>query len=223
MERNSTQDTRVDLRPHRPTFNKGSRSLPGSPNAARKPDPISESKVDNTRASPRWTRKSVQPAQSNYYAFYVLKHNNFTTTECTDGPYDIEIRTSDKPVPRPNDSREVVLERMFATNRSIHMLNLSKFMRWKFRYHQIKDKEVDALIQSNKMTYVDAPLDWIKSIIDVEIDYHFSTHPKCLDKANVKYLKYYVESPWSGYGEEFYSDGPNIKGSRFYTIFSKNL
>lgn len=186
--------------------------------------PRSNRTTSHNLTIPRWVRRqSFAPSGRSYYhAIYVYKHTN-TNVVVDNGPYDIEVYTNNKPISASKtNGKELVLERNIVSTRNLFIVQFTKFMRWKMRYFQIKDINVEAFIQPGKMSYIDAPLDWIESVIDVEIDYHLGDK-NCMRPENDKYLKQYIESQWSGYGEKFYSEGPSIMDSRFYNMFTNLL
>jgi hypothetical protein len=148
----------------------------------------------------------------------VFKHVDFDITDVTAGPFDIEIGRGVRGKPIVNESRVMVLERNIETTKNIPMALFTKFMKGKFGYHQVKHDKVFLTLSDNMMSYVAAPLDWIESVIDVEIDYHLGVR-ECLLPENAKLLEYYKECPWSGYGKEFGPEGPSIQGSRHYAVF----
>jgi hypothetical protein len=87
-------------------------------------------------------------------------------------------------------------------------------MIWKFEYNQADD----APKGTSMMKYIDAPLEWIESIIDVELDFHIGKQV-CMKEENKGYLTQYLDNPWAGYGKYQFSEGPNLSESKFYPFF----
>jgi hypothetical protein len=55
------------------------------------------------------------------------------------------------------------------------------------------------------VTTLIAELEWIKSIVEVEFDYHLGER-ECMLKKNAKYMKEYGATQISGYGPLFYNE-----------------
>lgn len=157
---------------------------------------------------------STQTASIIYYVAYFY--------DCTDqwandkyvlNRYRIEINIYNNP-PAYNADKDLIKVIEMRSRRYIPIKLLTSFMRWKF-YHctagEMRISKDFAVFDG-----VAARLNWIRSVIMVELDYHVGRR-NCLKPWNFIYFKEYIMCPFSGYGAEFYDqDNPknNMSNSR---------
>ncbi len=139
-----------------------------------------------------------------YYSIFVIDHGF-----C----HDIEIyRDSDHIINAANEIENIVYERKISCQIDKKLSKFTTYMECKFS-HRLSpfSKESDIKTENFvKFTSVVGSLEWIKSIIDVEIDYHIGVG-ECLRKENKKYLDYYLANPTAGYGPDYYIASPRTK------------
>jgi hypothetical protein len=65
-------------------------------------------------------------------------------------------------------------------------------------------------------------IEWLISVVECEFDYHLGKK-ECAKKRNEKYMKEYVATQLSGFGEKFYDPVNNISNSRMSAIYPLRL
>ncbi len=112
--------------------------------------------------------------------------------------YMVELKISNE----PNMSLCAIYEHHVQTTRATTMKILSGYMMWKFNHCQKKIGNVKPVRQYGRFTQVVANLDWIKSVIEVEFDYHVGLK-ECCKRENAAYLAEYKKTQFAGYGPGF--------------------
>lgn len=106
---------------------------------------------------------------------------------------------------------KIVYTTIVKSARKVSMGRITKYLHWKFAHCQRQG----CVRSDNTFTLIDNDLDWIRSVIDVELDYHVGIK-ECLLKRNEAYLSEYRKTCLSGYGPQFCDPNPlnNISNSR---------
>lgn len=152
-----------------------------------------------------------------HYIIHILKNN-----VAIGNSYDIELIISDSDI-IPSKYRCCVYRLTKETKRVKKLLELSQYFNYKF-YHCMEKSEMKVYLKPTRATIlryigVRNQLDWIKSIVDVEFDYHFGRR-ECLKKENKVYLKEYKASKYTGYGPMF-CDNNKLTESRLLKFYLK--
>lgn len=61
-------------------------------------------------------------------------------------------------------------------------------------------------------------IEWLKSVIETEFDYHLGKK-LCTKKINEKYMREYMATQLSGYGDRFYDSSNNISMSKIASMY----
>lgn len=136
-----------------------------------------------------------------YYSAFVYECSGIgdgCANSHTSPMYTVELKISNE----PNIALDAVYEHHVQTTRNTTMRTLSGYMMWKFNHCQKKIGNVKPVRQYGRFTQLIAGLDWIKSVIEVEFDYHVGLK-ECCKRENAVYLAEYKNTQFSGYGPGF--------------------
>ena len=139
---------------------------------------------------------SLKPATSRVCVYTVHIYERESASEMQ--TYDAEIFLSNSR-PNPEPGRKLVWSREDTSSVNMNLRQFTYYMLWKFG-------GTGAKLETHKNMYVFKEiandLDWIVSIVEVEIDYHIG-NKTCLQPENKEKLREYSRSRLSGYGEKF--------------------
>jgi len=121
------------------------------------------------------------------YRAYIFEH---------DGLYDVSV-TIDKELPREQDGRKLVVRRVVKTATVVSLRELTHYLVWKFKKSQI----APFISSPGEFTNIRDDIMWIRSIIDVEFDFHIGKK-NCMkdDPQTKKRLEIYTRIRRAGYG-----------------------
>jgi hypothetical protein len=112
--------------------------------------------------------------------------------------FDIEV-TIGPTRGRTMDDRKLVHEIVVQSARDVSMNKLTRYLHWKFRSCQRSDDcGVIPVRSGGTITHVRNNLEWIKSILEVEFDYHVGS-ANCSRAENKVRLHKYRKSQCAGY------------------------
>ncbi len=134
--------------------------------------------------------------------------------------YDVEIYAYSKNQEPPITRIPMMITTMTSSNGKT-MYDLTRLMKQKFHIFQAVHATTKIRRRYAIFTHICHDFDWIKSIIDVELDYHLGA-AECL-RVNTDYLVDYTQSITSGYGEKFYniSKRTDISDHEFALLFGQ--
>lgn len=162
------------------------------------------------------SRSAQYPGRKLTYAAFVYERHEM-------GPhgkslYDVEIVLRNPDVePKPGATRECVYGLIITSHKNIIISQLVKYMEAKFKNVQRKASAASRIRGNTaKFMCIAASLEWIKSIIQVEFDYHVGER-QC--RHNKEYLDDYISSRFNGYGPTFYQE--NIRADVNPALFEK--
>lgn len=114
--------------------------------------------------------------------------------------YDVKLyRSSSKLILLESKERNQIYVISIQSEKQISMLELSQYMRWKFRKYQVSVGNKLPICTFDTFTQIKHNIEWIRSILDVEFDYHIGDRT-CLLEKNKKALSNYVRKVSAGYG-----------------------
>ena len=87
------------------------------------------------------------------------------------------------------------------STRVCSMKILSAYMKWKFNHFQ-RSLDATSVRSYGLFKRVYADIEWIKSVINVEFDYHVGNR-NCLKEENLPYMVEYRKTQFAGYGPKF--------------------
>ncbi len=119
--------------------------------------------------------------------------------------YDVHIDTSFSPMPQQDSVRRTcVYELITVVHTPIELSRLTSYMEWKFPVFQVPTRKSPVSRGGGGVIFrrVHSNVAWIKSIIEVEFDYHLGQR-LCKRPENSRYLKAYCASAEAGYGPDF--------------------
>lgn len=163
--------------------------------------------------------RSSKSEHEYYYSVVIYKRKGKNRV------YDVELTFSESYyiVPPAGRGREIAHILNIATDKFVYFATLTCYMKWKFQHCQYSDDRNDKPVaKKNKFTHIHNDIDWIKSIINVETDYHLG-EAKCMKPENSAYTKEYLATQFSGYGSQFCDvkePQNNISNSRLAKMFS---
>ncbi len=136
--------------------------------------------------------------------------------------FDVEVYLSSKKVKsKDTDERSCVyrLSMRNARRPYVTLERLTNYMAKKFSNYQLPAQHENSK-SCIKYTYIINELEWIKSIINVEFDFHLGDKV-CMRPENSHYLQDYCSSSMSGYGEPFYTQNTvgDIDNVSFMRLF----
>ncbi len=135
-----------------------------------------------------------------YYSAFIVERGHKSNI------YDVELKISLEPNMSDCDpgkfSSCVVYEYHISTTRVCNLKQLSKYMMWKFQHCQHDVDGVKPIRRYGMFTHLHADIDWIKSVIGVEFDYHVGKR-ECLKQENAVYLIEYRKTAFAGYGPAY--------------------
>lgn len=131
--------------------------------------------------------------QLHTYTCTVFEHTK------TPGVYDVEIVIDKRPSSETR-IRKIVYKVQVSVSKMVSMPQLAQYMRWKFKHCQdIKDARIVNLRKKGLFICVKNDLNWIKSIIDAEFDYHVGNQITAQIE-NIDIVKEYQKNEFTGFG-----------------------
>lgn len=141
---------------------------------------------------------SFKQTQSHHYTGIIYERLNASGAGLS--VFDVEIHVEKfKVSPQSNNKRKCVyyIHVILATH--VNVNKITRYMHWKFPHCQ-KSSGGDRPMRSRGVfTCLNNSLEWIKSIVDVEFDYHLGAQI-CMLKVNSEHMKKYRGSEFAGYG-----------------------
>ena len=114
--------------------------------------------------------------------------------------FDIEV-TAGTTRGETMDSRKLVHEIIVRSSREASVSKLTRYLNWKFRpYQRSGDCRIIPVRSGGSITHVKNNLEWIKSILEVDFDYHVGS-ANCLRSEHKMQMRKYRKSQCDGYGE----------------------
>lgn len=87
---------------------------------------------------------------------------------------------------------------------------------------KLKHCSISVLTGSSYTASVRCNYEWLVSVVETEMDYHLG-RKKCTKKCNEKYMREYVATQLSGFGEKFYDPARNISQSIIGRIYKMEI
>ena len=158
-----------------------------------------------------------------YYTYTAVIYQHMDNSSDRKNIFDVGISISDGPIdPITRHMRTIVYRNIIKTKRYVKLAQLTKYMSWKFSHCQYSDvKSIRPMRHNGCFSHINHDLDWIKSIVDVEFDYHIGKL-ECKLTKNIPYADEYRKSRFSGYGPQFCdikNPENNISNSMLAKIF----
>lgn len=117
--------------------------------------------------------------------------------------YDVEISIGVGKNPA-GANRKIVHEHITRSSKNVIISKLTSYMHWKFRHCQrSSDPRVTPIRSNGVFTYLNNSLEWIRSVIEVEFDFHVGAQ-NCLRVINRTHLKQYRKNQFECYAPTFY-------------------
>src|ERR1700744_541777 len=157
---------------------------------------VNQDRKNNPEKANTYTAHTKVRNSAYYYTIYIFEwviNNEHIDT------YDVELYLSTEPFTfsHPINNRHHVNTLVIKSHKYIEINQLTKYMKWKFSSYQLSP-ECHASAYEGYFPMINHRLNWIISIIDVEVDFHIGRRT-CMRGANKKHLKEYMRSIRNGY------------------------
>lgn len=119
-------------------------------------------------------------------------------------------------------AKNTLYQKEILTKRRLKLKSLCEYLHEKLQHCKSNETYIH---KSGSITYkaqINCNYEWLISIIETEIDYHLGKR-QCTKKCNEKYMREYMATQLSGFGEKFYHPDNNISFSLVAQLYKMNV
>jgi hypothetical protein len=127
-----------------------------------------------------------------------------------------------KTPPADKNKQGVLYQKEINSKRRLKLKTLCEYLHEKLQHCKSNESY---LHKSGSVTYkaqINCNYEWLISVIETEIDYHLGKR-QCTKKYNEMYMREYMATQLSGFGEKFYHPNNNISFSLVAQLYKMNV